>query len=79
MQKNREKILKNKSYRGTKFLLQPKARWAEMGSHFQDFILPKKQMPSIYHMFERYYRKVILEGKGVWGSSRGLRADPRKW
>ena len=32
--------------------LKAVVRWAEMGSHFQDFTLPKMQMPSIFHMFD---------------------------
>ena len=72
VKKEFEKNLKKKIYKATKSSShQPKVRWAEMGSHSQDFTLSKKQIPSNYHMFERN------EGKKVWGSSRGLRADPR--
>jgi len=59
VKKELEKNLKKKIYRATKFSHQPKARWAEMGSHSQDFTLPQKQMPSICHMFERYYRRTL--------------------
>ena len=80
MKKELEKKLKKKIYRAVKFSHQPKARWAEMGSHSQDFPLPKKQMPSNCHiMFERYHERVIYEGMGVLWSSSGLRAEPPKW
>ena len=69
--------MKNKVYRATKIFLLPKARWAEMGSTFHKISLPITESSSVFDMFEGYYSKVLLEGKGVWGPLRGVVPDPR--
>ena len=79
VQKELEKNLKKHCYWATKFSLLPKARWAEMGSIFQEIPLPITQSTWLNYMFEWYYSTTFLEGKGVRGSLRGSRADPRKW
>ena len=78
-EKNGRNSLKNKVYRATKIFLLPKARWAEMGSTFHKISLPITESSSVFDMFEGYYSKVLLEGKGVWGPLRGSVPDPRKW
>ena len=35
-------------------------------------------MPSIYHMFEKHYRKVIKEDKGGLGVFKGTQGRPLK-
>ena len=71
-----KKYFKNKIKRAKTIFLLPKARWAEMGSQFLKISLPIMQKISNCHMFEWYYRKMLWEGKGVWGSIRGFVPDP---
>ena len=67
--------MKKKIYRATKSSShQPKVRWAEMGSHSQDFTLSKKQIHSNCHMFEKgtigkYFNRI--RGFGVFKEAEG--------
>ena len=67
---------KNKISVAKQISLWPKARWAEMGSHFLKICLPIMQSIWNCHMFEWYYKKMLWEGKEFWGSIRGLVPDP---
>ena len=55
------KFLVKKQCKRAKTIFQPAqgSKWASLADHFQDFTLPKRQMPSNSHMFEKHYRIVI--------------------
>ena len=55
------KLIFKKQCKRAKTIFQPAqgSKWASLADHFQDFTLPKRQMPSNSHMFEKHYRIVI--------------------